>query len=263
MKSVFCKIVIISLIISGCSREWNEPLLIAFDNGANIFIMDENGQKVKQIAVGTHPSFSPDGEYIVYRRATNTLYRVDIDKGEEVLLYSTPGVLYPYPAWSPDGEKIAFIEDGVLYTVNPDGTGQTRISLSGSNQIPITWSSDSQFIICSNNLITQVLYYNKANVNSAPVSTQPVSIFNISYSPQGDKITYTDGVNLYIAKKDFTLLVLLTNTADINPSWSPDGQRLVYESSSGEIRIISSSGGEYIQLTGSGYHNPCFQFKPR
>jgi tricorn protease-like protein len=58
------------------------------------------------------------------------------------------------PCWSPQGDKIAFQslrEKNVqIYTMNPDGSNQTKItnSLDYNNSGPI-WSSDGSMLICT------------------------------------------------------------------------------------------------------------------
>jgi TolB protein len=258
-------IFLLSILLTGCTREWDEPLLIAYDDANNIFIMDEDGKNIRQMTTAgssTHPSFSPDGEYLVYRRL-NSLYIMNIETGVEKFL--TAGtVIFPSFTWSPDGLKIAFFDNGFLYTINADGTGLTQISLTNNNQIPVTWTSDSKIILCSNNLFSLINYYNQNSPVSNPILTYPLSGVNaLSFSPDATAVAYMDLSNFYIANTDFTSPRLLTSASDVNFSWSPGGKRLVYESSAGELRIINAAGGAYSQITGPGRHNPCFQYKPR
>jgi len=53
-----------------------------------------------------------------------------------------------WPAWSPDGKKIAFTtsRDGnyEIYLMNPDGTEQQNISQHPGNDNWATWSPDSR-----------------------------------------------------------------------------------------------------------------------
>ena len=252
-------VILLTIILSGCSREWDEPLLIAYDDSTYIYIMDEYGYNVKQIAIGINPSFSPNGEHIVYWRA-NSFYTMNIMTKKEKLLVTASG--YNFSTWSPDGSKIAFIDVGKLYTINADGTNKTPINnINSQDHDQITWSSDSKIIACINNLFNQIVYFNLVDGTRTEVFAAVAP--SISFSPIGDAIAYTVDPFLYIAKTDFTTIITLTNISDKNPSWSPDGSRLVYESIAGEIRIINSTGGTYTQISGAGYHHPSFQCKPR
>jgi Tol biopolymer transport system component len=258
MKRLLYIIVSIVIALSGCSREWSETTLIAYDDGTYIFIMDEDGYNAYLLTNGTHPSFSPDGEYIVFRRTTD-LFIMNIETGQEKLITSDAG-LFPYSTWSPDGSKIAFMKNNRLYTVNTDGVVDPEISSVNTNQGPISWSSDSKTIACTNNGTGEIYYFNLSDhVRS---STGTIAVIGLSFSPTGDKIVYADATNLYIANTDFTSTIILTNISDKNPSWSSDGKRIVYASIAGELRIINAAGGVYTQISGAGYDNPCFQYKP-
>jgi TolB protein len=57
-----------------------------------------------------------------------------------------------YPAWSPDGQKIAFVlqcpGDWPLYLMDIDGTNQSRVTYGLSALFP-AWSPDSKSIVFS------------------------------------------------------------------------------------------------------------------
>lgn len=246
-------------IAAGCSRDWDEPLLIAYDDGTYIFTMDENGSNVKQLAAGTNPCFSPDGEEIVYWRSNN-FYILNIETGNERLLTAAGG--YRCCTWSPDGTKIAFINAGYLYTIDSGGANLVQVSASNINQVPITWSADSETIACSNSAITQIYYYTLGTTPSVPSFSYGTGITGLAFSPF-DEIAYTDGSNFYIASTDFLSPVIMSaGGGDTVPSWSPDGKQLVYVTGSGYIMIMDSESGLKRQIAGPNCYNPCFQGKP-
>jgi TolB protein len=102
------------------------------------------------------PAWSPDGTKIAFvsNRAesarcwshdcvgyTNELYVMDADGGDVTRLTETPHEEQT-PAWSPDGEKIAYsrVHDAhaayELYVVNADGSCPTRLIPGGSDLMP-------------------------------------------------------------------------------------------------------------------------------
>ena len=90
------------------------------------------------------PAFSPDGSKIAfienYEDGGNLLYLMNSDgSGRQFVHGSGLGGV----SWSPDGSKLAFTTFDVggqgIFTINPDGTGLTRLTTSDSDQNP-AWS---------------------------------------------------------------------------------------------------------------------------
>lgn len=82
---------------------------------------------------GGFADWSPDAKRIVYQStwAEGGIFVVAADgRGDPVSL--TPDRKYCFrPRWSPDGQRILFSCHGVLYTMNADGTGLTKLMESG------------------------------------------------------------------------------------------------------------------------------------
>jgi hypothetical protein len=93
--------------------------------------------------VDNHPAWSPDGTKIAFtsnRSGIDNIWVVNlIGTGLTQLTTATGNFDAKYPSWSPDGTKIAYIlrdpnpnpeetsfSGYFLYTMNPDGSGQTR-----------------------------------------------------------------------------------------------------------------------------------------
>jgi Tol biopolymer transport system component len=103
--------------------------------GSYIFIINPDGSGLTRITnTGSEhtPSFSPDGNKIVYGRSgigvDAALFSVNADGSNSTLLRN--GGLSP--VFSPDGQQIAFEDSpGVLseiFTIKVDGTGLTRLT---------------------------------------------------------------------------------------------------------------------------------------
>lgn len=99
------------------------------------------------------PSWSPNGQYLVFAmdevEGTN-LYRINSDGTNLHQLTNTPGARNGAPAWNPKGEYIAFSStrdrgQSEVYIMNADGSGQRRLTTSGSDDAP-AWSPDGQRI---------------------------------------------------------------------------------------------------------------------
>ena len=57
----------------------------------------------------------------------STIYVMNADGSGQRRLTGTAG-FEDSPAWSPDGQKIAFGRDGGVYVVNADGSGERRLT---------------------------------------------------------------------------------------------------------------------------------------
>src|SRR5262245_58217050 len=70
-----------------------------------------------------------------------SLYIINFDGGEPVLLLSDPDNRFWGPSWSPDGSRIVFSvfreNKGELYLANSDGSGMVQLTHNGrSNYLP-------------------------------------------------------------------------------------------------------------------------------
>lgn len=94
-------------------------------------------------------SWSPSGQQLVATGPCGStwpqgnLYLLNRD-GTEGPTFSTRG---SSPAWSPDGTVIAYSgEDGQLWTISPDGSGNRRVTDGGPPVLNPQWTADSRFI---------------------------------------------------------------------------------------------------------------------
>jgi hypothetical protein len=112
-----------------------------------IYVMNANGTDVRRLTrAGIHgdanrePAWSPDGSMLVFTR-----YAADSSSASDIYMMQADGtgirrlIALPSsesrPSWSPDGSAIAFMSDGAMDIVRPDGTGLRRIAFGGEKII--------------------------------------------------------------------------------------------------------------------------------
>jgi len=156
--------------------------------------------------------------------------------------------------------KIAFDtnRDGneEIYVMNPDGTGQTRLTNDAAGDFGPAWSPDGTKIAFNRGFdifvmnadgSTQTRLTSAAAMNIAP-----------SWSPDGTKIAFhssRDGnFEIYVMNADGSNPTRLTSNAagDFAPAWSPDGQRIVFRSNrdgNNEIYVMAKDGTGQTRLT--------------
>jgi hypothetical protein len=144
--------------------------------------------------------------------------------------------------WSADGAKIVFTSarDGnnEIYSMNANGSGQTRLTTNAASDFTPSWSPDgTKIFFASNRDGNYEVYSMNANgtsptriTNNAALDAQPVM------SPNGDKIAFLtnrDGnYEIYLMNPNGSSPQNVTQNpgeTDTEPNWRPSGKSLVFE----------------------------------
>jgi TolB protein len=258
------------------------------------------GPKDRADKQDAQPAWSPDGVTLVYVRydqGYSDLYKLDIDyreelialtnlrpKGVEVGQVGVPGVVSGwsdlalwalYPAFSTDGERIAYTSDvGTeypgLFSINANGKNSvrlgTRLDFSQQTIEHPTWSPDGTRIAVATYVtkgsVGQIWVLNLNTGRWLEITDVPDGAYDPAWSPDGNWIAFTmrqgNSHNIYVAPTDAEQwegthpvpIQITTDGASRSPAWSPGGERIAYISRrddsfdifSGEI--TSSSNGQ-------------------
>lgn len=221
------------------------PLRLAYVKGdvgnTDIYVADAEGRNAVCVACRAcdeaEPAWSPDGNWIVYQsncEGSYDIWKVSSAGGTPIRLTTAAATDEREPNWSPLGQHIAYRvnaanadrnADGTLQVMRADGTG--AYSVAGQGRAPVFSPSGTQLAFMSQRSGTWQIYV---------------------YDFQSDMITQMTqcGVNCRW------------------PAWSPDGEYLIYHSTTGPSSVtadtiwrLSIYGGAPVQVvTGSHAGRP-------
>jgi Tol biopolymer transport system component len=173
------------------------------------------------------------------------------------------------PAWSPDGNLLAFVStrDGnsEIYTVKANGTQWVRLTDDPAKDSDPAWSPDGKSIAFTSlrSGYNEVYVMDSDGSNVTQLTYSQAANTHPSWSPEGDFIAFAtnrDGYwQIYRMNRDGSQLNKLSNNPaydDQEPAWSPNGGRIAFASQQinlqdQEIYIMNSDGSGRTRLTGS------------
>jgi len=179
--------------------------------------------------------------------------------------------LSPFKAVDVGGASIAFestrdIAGGDIYTMNPDGTTQTRITNSRATKCCAVWSPDHSKIVfadtISGNVQIFVMDANGSNLQQLTTFLPGTNALPSAWSPDGTKILFIRGSpqKVWVMNANGGSPTQLTFGAsqDLHPRFSPDGSTIVLATDAltvpfnFRIATMPATGGVMTPLTFSG-----------
>jgi hypothetical protein len=127
----------------GKTRDLESELAAREHQSASLMIVDTRSGETKEVdGQGSVDSqcWSPDDRQLVYESAGETRL---FDVGENRSRVLVQG---KHPTWSPDGNRIAFLQDNRYYATSPSGTEKHLIFKNFHPRTGLFWSTDSRFV---------------------------------------------------------------------------------------------------------------------
>ena len=125
------------VVRNAADPSWSVDGLFAFERPSNaipptprrLVVSRSDGTHPRVVSSGTanRPDFSPDGSRIVYYAGARNRLAVVGTNGRGTRLLAGPGCCPQHPAWSPDGRRLAWWNNGI-YVARSDGTRAHQIA---------------------------------------------------------------------------------------------------------------------------------------
>lgn len=176
------------------------------------------------------------------------VFTIDPTSSATVKLTTSPGAAELQPAWSPEGDRIAFVRRGGLtgrpdlFVMNAAGRGRRRLTSTPVPERDPSWSPNGTRIVYAARTgpggAFRIFSARADGSEREQLTTQAAGSADRSpvWSPDGTRIAFVSNraggfPELYLMFADGTGVVRLTTNSliDANPSWSPDGTKLVFE----------------------------------
>ena len=202
-----------------------------------IFVMHSDGSDLQQLTAtatavtNTWPRWSPNGEWIAFQSNTSgafQIYAIHPD-GNELHQITDTGV-NQFPAWSPDGTRLAVRREVDVYVIDAaGGPDAVRLTTVGPlNQMP-AWSPDG----------TKIAFMSTRETGNYP----SVFLMNADGSNQIDLTRKPDG--------------LVGAWSSRAPAWSPNGEYIYFtgtrpDKPTEQIYVMRADGSDPRRLTDAG-----------
>jgi TolB protein len=227
------------------------------------------------------PAWSASGRRLAFVWE-GVIWILNVETDHARQLTSPPGRVHDgHPTWSPDGTQLAFERFPGIWVINDDGSGEHLLQHSDRrfDRAP-DWSPDGQRIAFTSVRRggtrihrTDVWTMNVSGRDRIKVTDDEGWDYDPSWSPDGSMIAYehfeaidasSDLVWIHVINADGSGMVELNPTgaehpADIEPSWSPNGNRIVFWSYGLDSLATMRPDGSDLQELGIHGYGPAWR----
>jgi Tol biopolymer transport system component len=207
---------------------------IAFTRAGSVWVVDVETRAERSLAVGTHPSWSPDGRWLAYMVGGTS----GEDSVAEIWIANAAGTTAPRRLgsvaaspgdgldWAPDGERLAVCSDRGLVILDMAEGSEPSVSGDACAGAP-DWSPDGRLVVAQSHglaLLTADLQASTA-LTSFDVG-YVYSDRDPAWSSDGRQVAFTRWTGVAVVDVA-TGVVTRVGPADAeHPAWAPDGQAL-------------------------------------
>jgi Tol biopolymer transport system component len=296
-KVLVCTVVVVTAVLAMPAAEAGDPGYSGAVRNADLWIVNpfnptEEGQLTYKFAENDFdglPAWAPDPHYIAFNS-----FKSQAEGGTGMNIYVAnfeTKAIHQFtnnehcncgPAWSPDGQLLAFhgvttnpqgTWEGIhVFSIQPDGTGKEATYPVSTKAFLPTWSPDSKRIAYvtenpdgySISVLDYVGVADGVSYKTYPdIAKGDFPAWSPFFTDGSSRIAFSgNDHNLYLMDPANGQVSQLTNSGqDLDPTWSPDGSMLAfasYRDGNAEIYVMSADGSNQRRITG----NPGFDGYP-
>jgi len=238
------------------------PSDIVFENGGKLYLLNLNTEGIIEVPVRIEFNdlyrkphrvevanlirkfnLTPTGKRVVFE-ARGELFSVAANEGAIINLTNSPGVAERYPAWSPNGNQLAYFTDkaGEYQLAVRDNNGTERIvtTFKDGFRFQPFWSPDSRKIVFADNRMS-INLFDLDNGRLVVIDRDPwmvfhdLNTFKVSWSHDSKWVCWSKGLEnrnhaIFIYSLDSGKSYQVTSgfCDDLDPVFDPEGKYLFY-----------------------------------
>lgn len=236
--------------------------LLLFVSSVSASIVIESDEKLSNTTNADHPSWSPNGEKIVYA-ANKAIWIMNSDGSGQKKLYDGTG-WEGDPVFNDDGTKIYFATESKkaysaryisIHVMNSDGSNGLKLTETADSRGPSVSPDGSRLVYASrasgNYDIWTMASDGTDNVRLTDADADEISP---SWDPEGNTIVYSSSGDIFTIDIDAVRPIGLIQDPynNVEPAYSPDGKTIVYASDVGgdyNLWLMDPTGSSQLKLT--------------